>query len=94
MGYRITYLTLSSTSCLLLLTHLLSLNYSTLLLLKCQEIASVKHSFIVQLYQKWINFSIELEDELHTCTKIHAINWKAIKVNMNINLNLIELEQV
>ena len=43
MGYGITYLTRNSAS-----SSLLSL--LLLLKLKCQEIASVKHSFIVQVY--------------------------------------------
>ena len=46
MGYGIIYLTHNSASLLLLDTSLLLL----LLPLKCQEIVSVKYSFIVQVY--------------------------------------------
>ena len=56
MNYRITYSILISTSHLPLTTCLLSFLSSTFLLLKCQEIAYVKHSFIVQVYWKWKYF--------------------------------------
>ena len=48
MGYRIIYLAHNSASLLLLPSNLLSL--LLLLILKCQEIECVKHSFIVQVY--------------------------------------------
>ena len=50
MGYGIAYLTLKSISLLCFITHLLAHTCSSLLLaLKHQEIASVKHSFIIQV---------------------------------------------
>ena len=48
MGYRITYLACNSASLPLLPSSLLAL--LVLLTLKCQEIESVKHSFMVQVY--------------------------------------------
>ena len=61
MGYRITYLTCNSASLLLLNASLLLL----LLSLKCQEIVSVKYSFIVQVYcENSFTFQIQLEDEI------------------------------
>ena len=48
MGYGITYHTHNSASLLLLPSSLLTL--LLVLTLKCQEIACVKHSFIVQIY--------------------------------------------
>ena len=65
MGYGITYLACISASLLLLpsslLLHLLSL--------KCQEIASVKYSFIVQVYcENRFTFKNQLEDEIRTLT--------------------------
>ena len=48
MDYGFTYLTCNSASLLLLPSNLLTL--LLLLTLKCQEIACVKHSFIVQVY--------------------------------------------
>ena len=61
MGYRITYLTRNSASLLLLDASLLLL----LLSLKCQEIVTVKYSFIVQVYcENSFTFQIQLEDEI------------------------------
>ena len=65
MGYGITYLTRNSPSLLLLNASLLL----PLLSLKCQEIVSVKHSFIVQVYcENRFTFQIQLEDEILTLT--------------------------
>ena len=53
MGYGITYFALISSSLFLLPSHLVSLQSALCLLsLKCQQIVSVKHSFIVQVYWK------------------------------------------
>ena len=65
MGYGITYLTSNSASLLLLNASFLLL----LLSLKCQEITSVKYSFIVQVYcENRFTFQIQLEDEICTLT--------------------------
>ena len=69
MGYGITYLTRNSTSLLLLPSSLLSL--LCLLSLKHQEIASVKHSFIIQVLvycENRFTFQIQLENEIRTLT--------------------------
>ena len=69
MGYGITHLTCNSTSLLLLPSSLLSL--LCLLSLKHQEIASVKHSSIIQVLVYGENrfiFQIQLENEIHTLT--------------------------
>ena len=49
MSYGIAYLTLKSISLPRLITRLLALTCSSLFTLKDQEIASVKHSFIIQV---------------------------------------------
>ena len=49
MGNGIAYLALNSISLLRLITHLLAHTCSSLLALKHQEIACVKHSFIIQV---------------------------------------------
>ena len=65
MGYGITYLTHNSPSLLLLNASLLL----PLLSLKFQEIVSVKHSLIVQVYcENRFTFQIQLEDEILTLT--------------------------
>ena len=53
MRYGIAYLALNSISSLCLITHLLARTCSSLLALKHQEIASVKHSFIIQVHGTW-----------------------------------------
>ena len=71
MGYGITYLNLISCSLRLLTCCLTSLQSAPapLLSLKCQEIASVKYSFIVQVYcENRFTFLIQLEDEIRTLT--------------------------
>ena len=55
MSYGIAYLALKSISLLCLITRLLALTCSSLFALKDQEIASVKHSFII-----WYTVKIDL----------------------------------
>ena len=69
MGYGITYFTHNSASLLLLSSSVLSLLH--LLSLKHQEIASVKHSFIIQVpvyCENRFTFQIQLENEICTLT--------------------------
>ena len=69
MGYGITYLARNSASLLLLPSNFLSL--LCLLSMKHQEIAPVKHSFIIQvpLYcENRFTFQIQLENEIRTLT--------------------------
>ena len=70
MGYGIAYLTIKSISLLRLITHLLALTCSSLFALKDQEIASVKHSFIIQVPVYCEKKIYLLEDEIRTCTYI------------------------
>ena len=71
MGYGITYLACNFASLLLLPSSLLSL--LCLLSMKHQEIASVKHSFIIQVpvyCENRFTFQIQLENEFSTFTEM------------------------
>ena len=85
--YGITYLSHNSNS-LRLLSCLLFSFLSTFLSLKCQEIASVKHLFIAQVYCAnglifLLNFNLKY---IHSLRSSAPLTEKVTKFNMNINL--------
>ena len=81
MGYGITYLTRNTASLLFLDASLLLL----LLSLKCQEIVSVKYSFIVQVYCE-NRFIYQKMKYVHVLRSSAPLTEKVNKFNMNINL--------
>ena len=87
LGYGITYLACNSTS-LCLLPCLLFSCQSAFLSLKCQEIASVKHSFIAQVYcENELIFLLNLNMKyIHSLRSSAPLTEKVTKFNMNINL--------
>ena len=86
LGYGITYFACNSTS-LHLLPCLLSFQ-SAFLSLKCKEIASVKHSFIAQVYcDNGLIFLLNLNMKyIHSLRSSAPLTEKVTKFNMNINL--------
>ena len=87
LGYGITYLARNSNSLHLLPCLLLSFQ-SAFLSLKCQEIVSVKHSFIAQVYcENGLIFLLNLNKKyINSLRSSTPLTEKVTKFNMNINL--------